>query len=151
MNSIKIVRISSGDKAVYGEMYFNDTFLGVTVEPPWKDNKKGVSCIPSGEYSLVPHNSAKYGNVVAFHAPSLHVYANDLLAKDEKGEYRSYCLIHSANFSYQLQGCVAPGDRFMVDGKGMPIGVANSKRTLEKLRSLWGNRDGLRAIISWRV
>ncbi len=151
MNVIRIDRIKSvsSGSATYGKMYFNGTFLGYTVERPWVDNRKGVSCIPEGIYNMVPHNSQKFGNVVAFHAPDLNVYANDVLAKDAVEPYRSYCLIHAANFSYQLQGCVAPGDRWMKDSKGNIIGVGSSRSVLAKLRDLWGNRGGLQAIITW--
>lgn len=148
-NVIKIVRNKSisNAKATYGTIYFNDEFVGYTVEPPWQGNKKGKSCIPEGAYELKVHNSAKYGNTVAFHNPSLNVYAKDA-PEELKATSREYCLIHSANFSYQLQGCVAPGDRYMKDGSGSPIGVGNSKITMNKLRKLWGNRDSLVAVIT---
>lgn len=148
MNIIRIVRNKdlSGDKATYGKMYFNEEFVGYTVEPPWNDNKKGKSCIPEGEYELKVHNSGKYGATVAFHNPSLNVYAK--AAPEELAAVsREYCLIHAANFSYQLQGCVAPGDRYLKDSVGNPIGVGNSKATMNKLRALWKDRASLKAVI----
>jgi len=34
-----------------------------TIELPWKDNHKSISCIPQGIYNCRPYNSAKYRDV----------------------------------------------------------------------------------------
>jgi hypothetical protein len=36
-----------------------------TVERPWRDNQPGISCVPSGEYNLIPHQNPKFGSVYA--------------------------------------------------------------------------------------
>ena len=89
----------------------NIVLFANTIELPWRDNKRRVSCIPEGEYDVVPWNSPSKG----------HVFK----VKDVPG--RSDILIHVANFVYgqkiDLLGCIAPasyirdinGDTF-VDG-----------------------------------
>lgn len=76
-----------------------------TVERPWKQNQKGVSCVPEGIYQLVPHQSNKFGKCYA-------------LDGEEHGvtiwgpSQRTHILIHKANKASQLQGCIAPGMTF---------------------------------------
>jgi hypothetical protein len=118
----------------------------VGVSRPWVDNKPFLSCIPAGDYSLVPWDSPKYGAVVAFVNPDLHIYLDAHDVKDERA--RDKCLIHAANFPHELQGCEAPGVavvRFAVHGWG----VTHSRRTLERLRSRWKDRRNLTARITW--
>lgn len=38
-----------------GEMSWDGKFLCYTLEDPWQDNKRRVSCIPEGVYKCVPH------------------------------------------------------------------------------------------------
>lgn len=90
----------------FGELYIGGEFICYTVEQPWRDNKPFKSCVPVGHYTLVPFESEKYGSVVALENPELNVYANQ---SDASEGDRYACLIHAANWSHQLQGCIAPG------------------------------------------
>jgi len=91
---------------VLGELYIGGEFKCYTIEQPWRDNRRFVSCIPAGEYDITPYKSPKYGDVVALVNPDLGV-----VAYEEQGAEtdRFACLIHAANWSHQLQGCIAPG------------------------------------------
>lgn len=153
-NLIKIVRDKSQpirESGLFGKIYFNGKLLGVTCEQPWNNNKKRVSCIPEGKYKLVTHNSAKYGQVVAFVNPELHVFHNEYdmpqEMRDNEGG-RSVCLIHAANWPRELQGCVAVGEKVLNYGLPNGWGITNSRATLKKLRDLWGDRTDLLAEIS---
>ena len=114
-------------------------FFGI--ECPWRDNKVSVSCIPGGEYDLVPHSSDKYGEVWAFVGGTVSHYY-------EKNKSERYaCLIHVANYASQLQGCLALG----VDAgsnDGVPA-VWNSRKAIESLRRHFGDRTNLTASIRW--
>lgn len=150
MNLIQIVRNRklSTPESTYSTISFNGVLVGFGVEQPWRDNLKGHSCLPEGDYELHLHNSAKHGAVVAFHNPSLNIYAEpNLIPVGVDG--RSSCLIHSANFSSELEGCYAPGQDYLYNTKHQPIGVSNSKVTLEKLQKYWGNRSNIEASIIW--
>jgi hypothetical protein len=69
-----------------------------TLERPWKDNARNVSCIPPGEYRtsfLERSASGKYRNV--FHVEGV--------------PGRSGILIHNGNIVDHTKGCILVGDR----------------------------------------
>ena len=100
------------------------TYFGI--ECPWKDNQPSVSCIPGGEYDLVPHSSGKYGEVWAFVGGTVSHYHDD-------GQSERYaCLIHSANYAHQLEGCLAIGIAAGAN-EGVPA-VWNSRRAIKSLK-----------------
>lgn len=80
-----------------------------TVERPWKNNQAGISCVPEGEYDLIPHNSPKFGDCYVLEAPSLGVTIYG-------PSQRTHILFHAANKPSQLEGCIAPGMNFGVVG-----------------------------------
>jgi hypothetical protein len=43
-------RVCSSEKGTFGVFIDDQKPLFVTVEPPWKDNKRNISCIPQGAY-----------------------------------------------------------------------------------------------------
>ena len=118
---------------VLGELYIDDVFYCYTIEKPWRDNKPFVSCVPAGEYKLEKFHSARYGETVVLVNPELDVVAN----KSEAGEGDRYaCLIHAANWSHQLQGCIALGESINF-GKHKKhksnVMVTSSGKTLKKI------------------
>lgn len=87
-----------------------------TVELPWKDNAKGISCIPAGTYQMAFTMSNR------FKVPLW-------LVLDVPG--RAGVRIHAANFAHQLEGCIALGmGRADLNGDGVPD-VTQSKRAIE--------------------
>jgi len=64
-----------------------------TVERPWKDNELRISCIPVGVYQVERHDSPSKGDCY------------EILDVPE----RTHILIHVANWSHELMGCIAPG------------------------------------------
>jgi hypothetical protein len=100
-----------------------ETYFGI--ECPWKDNQPSISCIPGGDYDLVPHLSDKYGDSWAFVGGTVSHYYDD-------GQSERYaCLIHPANYARQLQGCLAIGIGAGVNN-GVPA-VWNSRKALKSL------------------
>lgn len=100
----------------------------VTVERDRDNNRKstperGGACIPAGSYALKRVNSPSQGNVFqVMDVPD-----------------RDHILIHPANWSKQLRGCIAPGDAFeMLDGED---GVAASKRAMAELMKVLADVD----------
>ena len=87
------------------------------LELPWLDNVRRKSCIPEGEYRVVAHKSPKFGAC--------------FWVRDVPG--RSEILIHPANYTRQLLGCLAPGLDFGdIDGDGV-IDVKSSRKAMDKL------------------
>lgn len=77
-----------------------------TIERPWKDNAKGVSCVPVGTYTLQRHDSEAHHDTWALVNRDLGVlHYPDASLPDA----RTACLIHPANWAYELRGCIAPG------------------------------------------
>ncbi len=146
---IEIVRdrANSDANGTFGAMSIDGQPFCVTCEQPWNNNAQGHSCIPVGEYQLLPYNSDAHGHTVVFHNPALGIYGwPDLIPAGHTG--RSLCEIHSANWPDELQGCVAVGKvRADIQPKGM--GVTSSKVTMNALMEKWGDRAGLTATISY--
>lgn len=91
-------------EACNGSIYCGDVFICHTIELPWKDNRKGVSCIPEGRYELRKRFSPRF----RWH----------LLVKGVPG--RSMILIHPANdAARELRGCIAPVSTLTARGKGL--------------------------------
>ena len=49
MNYVNLFRMSSGDDGTFGDLYYMDK-RAKTAELPWRENKAGISCIPTGSY-----------------------------------------------------------------------------------------------------
>jgi hypothetical protein len=101
-------------------------FTCLTLELPWKDNQRFVSCYPIGEYYCSKHISPTFGECILIHnVPN-----------------RTDILIHPANYAgsknpatgkSDLKGCTAVGDKFSdINGDGI-LDIVNSKTTMKKL------------------
>jgi hypothetical protein len=148
-HTIKIHRTKYLTDRTLGEIWFDNIQLGYTIEQPWAHNAKNHSCIPVGNYKLFPHNSVHeyIGNTVVFYNPELDVYIDeDQIPAGKTG--RSSCLIHVGNYVSDVQGCVAVGAAIHDFGAPHGLGVTSSHATMDKLKKLWGNRQGLVAVIS---
>ncbi len=83
-------------RLIYGEnRYF-------TIERPWEDNKKSVSCIPEGRYKVVWYNSPTFGRTLA-------VVGGTVSLQEDSNFQRSAILFHAANTMDDLRGCIGLG------------------------------------------
>lgn len=88
-----------------------------TLELPWKNNQRQVSCIPEGSYQVVPRVSAKLKR---------HFYV-------EAVPGRSYILIHPGTYTNDTQGCILLGSAFKdVNADGLKD-IVNSRITMAEL------------------
>ena len=115
-------RLSVCLKRIYHTGGTNGTFLLYgeaichTIELPWRDNRRNVSCIPEGRYALQRYKSRRFGPC--------------LLVADVPG--RSGILIHAANHAAtELRGCIAPVTKHTGAGRGLYSRVA-----LERLEAV---------------
>jgi len=100
-----------------------------TIELPWKNNERQVSCIPNGTYRTVRHRSPNYGEC--------------FWLQDVPG--RSEILIHHGNYAASVnprtgtpdtKGCILPGHAHAdVNADGIPD-VTSSVNTMKKLREV---------------
>lgn len=94
----------SDDSGTFGTMAIDGEMFCYTAEQPWNDNKEGQSCVPLGDYALIPYISPKNGPTVVLHNPALGIYGPDLEPKPGEPGYpgRTVCEIHAANWPSEL-------------------------------------------------
>ncbi len=123
---IEIHRQEYLEKQTLGYLYVldsNDNILYScnTLELPWKDNKKNVSCVPVGEYKCVLEYSDRF--------------KKDLWELKEVPN-RSECKFHSANYFRQLNGCIALGNGYSdIDGDGWRD-ILKSRDTMDEFHEV---------------
>jgi hypothetical protein len=122
--------VESTDQGTISEVYINGKMIQYVIEPPWRDNKPQVSCIPQGVYTCVWHTSPKYGEVY--------------MVTEVPG--RSLILKHWGNFGgdywkgYKTNtlGCQIHGKQIglLWNGKQMQRAVLNSRSALREFNQL---------------
>ena len=99
-----------------GTLSFNDKEICKTIELPWKENQRRISCIPEGIYKVRKRFSPKF----KWHLEVMNVKNRDLI------------LFHPANNALkELKGCIAPVTKLSGPGLGLM-----SKKAFEKLKTL---------------
>lgn len=123
-----------------------------TLERPWVPSDlnvcgaKGVSCVPAGDYRLMPHSSDLHLNVWALVNPALGVYHWDRDVPSVCALARTMVLIHAANYPEELRGCIAVGNyRKQTEGAWW---IAQSRDALAELRYTLGSDPYLGLSIS---
>lgn len=76
-----------------GLLFYDQDFVAYTLELPWKNNERNISCIPWGRYKVSWHVSPKFGE-------TLHVYNTPS---------RSGIIIHAGNYARDTRGCILLG------------------------------------------
>jgi hypothetical protein len=105
MKEILLKRFSDDTKQTLGVLSFikNDgqLFVCKTLELPWKNNQSNVSCIPAGSYTCKYTKSNRMSM-----EKGRDIFTYEVLNVPGRGGIR----IHSANYFFQLLGCIALGD-----------------------------------------
>ena len=97
-----------------GTLLIDGKHVCKTIELPWKENERRVSCIPEGEYFLKRRRSQKFG---------WHLHLQDVPGRD-------LILIHPANDAKkELLGCIAPVSTITGIGKGSSSRIAMTEIT----------------------
>lgn len=101
----------------------NLRFQCCTLELPWRNNMRQVSCIPEGTYQVVRRSSPKFKD----HYHLLQVPG------------REFILIHPGNYTSQIMGCILPGREFKrLNADSIPD-IIQSQATLTSLLKLMGD------------
>ena len=95
--NLLLIRDTFTDKSTLGKLYFDGEFYGHTLELPWKDNEKRVSCIPKGVYEVKKRHTeeSKYKYE--------HLHILDV-------ENRELILMHVGNYPKNSKGCILLGN-----------------------------------------
>lgn len=116
---LTLKRIASRDDGTFGVLLADGAPFAVTLERPWRDNRKGESCIPSGAYTCVRVNSPKFGIT--------------WIVRDVPG--RSEILFHAGNTFADSHGCILVAERYVVWQDGSAA-ISDSRAGMAELISL---------------
>ena len=104
------------EKGVSGTISLKGKRICDSIEPPWRDNQRQISCIPEGRYQLTQRLSLRFG---------YHFMVNNVPG-------RSYILIHAFNHALrESKGCIAPVKKLTGPGQGL-----SSRNALYELMQL---------------
>ena len=95
--NLLLIRDTFTDESILGELFLNGERFCDTLELPWRDNERSISCIPAGQYKVrmrYPRESAT--------RDYLHLLVQEV--KD-----RSYILFHKGNTAKDTRGCILVG------------------------------------------
>lgn len=111
-----------------GEKIF---FTCDTLERPWRDNKRGESCYPVGEYQVA------WGFM--FTNKVYHYEVKDIVG-------RQACFIHGGNFVTDVHGCTILGSDYSDLNKDGLKDILNSRKMILTFEALM-QQDPFRLII----
>ncbi len=87
-----------------GQLMVDGKTIGSTIELPWKENQRQISCIPEGRYELKKRYTTRFG----YHFAIVDV------------PFRSNILIHAFNYALrESKGCIAPVTLITGEGRGI--------------------------------
>lgn len=122
MQNVILKRYYQDSECTLGIFYLenNPTELFYSIELPWLDNKRMQSCIPLGQYKVLPYNSENHPDVWEI----------------QNVPNRSKILIHIGNTTNDLSGCIALGfnvGSLIINNKKYKA-VLNSEKAIIRLR-----------------
>ena len=129
--NLLLIRDTFTDKSIIGKLYFDGEFYGHTLELPWKDNEKRVSCIPKGVYEVKKRHTeeSKYKYE--------HLHILDV-------ENRELILMHVGNYPKNSKGCILLGNTRALNF------VGESRKAFYKLMYDLGSFEKIELIIKNR-
>ena len=95
--NLLLIRDTFSENSVIGELFLNGERMCDTLENPWLDNQRNISCIPEGEYKVrlrLPRESAS--------RDYLHLLVQDVPNRD-------WILFHRGNTAKDTRGCILVG------------------------------------------
>jgi hypothetical protein len=95
--NLLLIRDTFSEKSTIGELFLNGERMCDTLENPWLDNQRNISCVPEGEYPVrlrLPRESAT--------RDYMHLLVKDVPDRD-------YILIHIGNSAKDTRGCILVG------------------------------------------
>ena len=96
MKKVDITRLEKSDEGTFGVLRLDGRVQCVTLEPPERGNRVGVSCIPAGTYTCQRVDSPTFGST--FEVTGV--------------PGRTAILFHKGNVARDTHGCILLGSRF---------------------------------------
>ena len=95
--NLLLIRNTFTEESTVGELFINGERICDTLENPWLDNQRNISCIPEGEYPVRLRTARESAT-----RDYLHLLVQDVPNRD-------FILVHRGNFPSQTQGCLLVG------------------------------------------
>lgn len=118
MKHLVLVRYKDTGKETVGVLRLYDGNHEVTkfstVELPWRENRRNISCIPTGTYNVLPRHTIDRGH---------HFILEGI-------RNRSGVLIHAGNFYTEIRGCILVGLNHADINKDGELDVVESKKAM---------------------
>ena len=95
--NLLLIRDTFTDKSTLGELFLNGERMCDTLELPYINNEKRISCIPEGEYKVRLRTARESAT-----RDYLHLLVQDVPNRD-------YILFHRGNSAKDTSGCVLVG------------------------------------------
>jgi hypothetical protein len=96
--NLLIIRDTFTDKSTIGKLFINGENFCDTLENPWLDNQRNISCIPEGQYKVRLRLARESAT-----RDYLHLLVQDV-------PNRSYILFHRGNTAKDTSGCILVGN-----------------------------------------
>jgi len=95
--NLLLIRDTFSDLSTLGELFLNGERMCDTLENPWLDNQKNISCIPAGIYDVRLRLARESAT-----RDYLHLLIQDVPNRD-------WILFHRGNFPKDTSGCILVG------------------------------------------
>jgi hypothetical protein len=127
-----INRYDHDDKQTIGQLFLLGENYKIiakwdSLELPWLNNQRRISCIPLGTYKCKKHRSPKFGRTL---------WLQDV-------PNRSEILIHSGNYHTQILGCILIGKDLKDINKDGYLDVTRSRVAMKELMDSLKDIDGI--------
>ena len=96
--NLLIIRDTFTDKSTIGTLYINGERFCDTLENPWLDNQRNISCIPEGQYKVRLRLARESAT-----RDYLHLLVQDVPNRD-------WILFHRGNTAKDTSGCILVGN-----------------------------------------
>jgi hypothetical protein len=97
MINLLLIRDTFSKESTLGELFINGERICDTLENPWQDNQRNISCIPEGEYPLRLRLARESAS-----RDYLHLLVQDVPNRD-------WILFHRGNTAKDTSGCILVG------------------------------------------
>ena len=97
MINLLLIRDTFSKKSTIGELFINGERICDTLENPWQDNQRNISCIPEGEYPVRLRLARESAS-----RDYLHLLVQEVPNRD-------FILFHRGNTAKDTSGCILVG------------------------------------------
>ena len=97
MINLLLIRDTFSKESTIGELFLNGERICDTLENPWQDNQRNISCIPEGEYPVRLRLARESAS-----RDYLHLLVQDVPNRD-------WILFHRGNTAKDTSGCILVG------------------------------------------